>query len=229
MWMKIIEISLRSVAAYVLLLILCRLIGRKILVQITFFHFIVGVTLGGLAVRIALGASDSVWLCILSAVIITLMLLLTDWLNLKNLRFLKITDGVPVVVICNGEIVDGNLKKLRISMSKLLEMLHEKDIFNISDVAFGVIESDGKLSVIHKSAKKTVTLSDIGKTEREPKLPISLIMDGKILSENLFNAGLDEQWLISQLASRNFKAESIFYAGLTTDGELYISLKKGHT
>ncbi|HEX2939380.1 MAG TPA: DUF421 domain-containing protein [Ruminiclostridium sp.] len=226
---KIIEIILRSIAAYVILLILSRLMGRKILSQITFFDFIVGVALGSLAVRISLGSADSVWLGIISAVVITLLVLLTEWLNLTNLRFLRVSEGIPITVICNGEIIDENLKKLRLSLSKLLEMLREKDYYNVGDIAFAVVESDGKLSIIPKSSKRPVTLNDIGKNEQEPKLPVDLIIDGKLLSDNLTEAGLDEQWLISQLSPYNLKVDNIFYAGLTTNGELYISPRNGHT
>lgn len=229
MWIKICEIVIRSICAYIILLIIYRLMYRKVLSQLTFFDFLIGVLLGAIASRISLGAADSLLLGIISAAVIVLLILLTQLLNFKNFRISNALNGTPMVVICNGEIIDGNLRKLRISMSRLLEMLREKNYFNVGDVGFAIIESDGRLSVIPKSAKRPVVLSDMGKTEQEAKLPVDLIMDGKLISDNLIEAGLDEQWLISQLAPRNLKVENIFYAAITTNGELYISPKNGRT
>ncbi|MEG6572321.1 DUF421 domain-containing protein [[Clostridium] cellulosi] len=229
MWVEICEVVIRSICAYIILLIVYKLMSRKFLSQLTYFDFIVGVLLGAIAARISLGAANSLLLGIISAAVIVLLVLLSEWLDFKSFRFFKAIDGTPVVVICNGEIIDGNLKKLRISMSRLLEMLREKNFFNVGDVNFAIIESDGRLSVIPKSAERPVVLSDIDKTEQEAKLPVDLIMDGKLIPENLAEAGLDEQWLISQLAPKNLKVENIFYAALTTSGELYVSPKNGRT
>jgi uncharacterized membrane protein YcaP (DUF421 family) len=86
---KIIEIIIRSLATYILLLIAGRLIGRKLISRITFFDFIVTITLGSIAVRIALGSQESPYLAALSVIVITMLVVITDYLDIKKVNFRK--------------------------------------------------------------------------------------------------------------------------------------------
>ena len=223
---KIIMTAIRSVCAYFVLLFLARLIGRKLISRITFFDFIVGVTLGSLAVRIALGSEDSMILGVLSAIIITILVIVTDYLSIGSLRFTKLIDGEPIVLISNGRILDYNLKKVRITINKLMMQLREKDIFNIADVEFAVIESDGQLTVIPKPNKEPVTTGDLNIKTNYKGLTTDVIIDGKIMADNLISIKHDEQWLMKQLRTYNVKAvEEVFYGGIDTSGNLYISTR----
>ena len=223
---KIIVTAIRSVCAYFVLLTLARLVGRKMISRITFFDFIVGVTLGSLAVRIALGSEDSILLGILSATIITILVIITDCLNIKSFRFTKLIDGEPIVLISNGRILDYNLRKVRLTINKLMMQLREKDIFNISDVEFAVIESDGQLTVIPKADKQLVTTGDLNIKTSYKGLTTDVIIDGKIMHDNLISTNHDEQWLMRQLRKYNVKAvEEVFYGGVDTSGNLFISTR----
>jgi uncharacterized membrane protein YcaP (DUF421 family) len=219
-------IILRSVCAYALLLVFGRLIGRKMISRITFFDFLIGITLGALAVRIALGTQNSLLLSVIATAVITLLVLVTDKLNLLSLSIRAILDGNPIPVVQNGVILNENLKKARISVNKLFMLLHEKDIFDLSDVQEAIYESNGQLSVIPAPAKQPVTRADFGKAGLPAKMPVDLIVDGRLLKANLVHAGLDPQWLLAQLAMRNLEPSGIFYAGLDTNGALYLSPKR---
>jgi uncharacterized membrane protein YcaP (DUF421 family) len=126
---KIAVTVLRSVIAYVFLLFLGRSIGRKLISRITFFDFIIGVILGSLAVRISLGPESSPLLGIVSAGTITCLVLLTDMLNLKSSWFRKMEEGEPIFLIQKGRLLDQNLSRAKISVSKLMMLLREKMFF----------------------------------------------------------------------------------------------------
>ena len=202
---KIIEIIMRSISAYITLLILGRLIGRKLISRITFFDFLVGVTIGSLAVRIALGSEDSLLLAIISAIVITILVLITDYLNIKSFNFRKLIDGKPVILISNGKILDYNLKKVRITINKLMMKLREKDIFNAEDVEFAIIESDGEISVLPKSNKQPIITEDLNMSTNYKGLTSDIIIDGKIMYDNLKCTNYDEQWVKKQLKSHNMQ------------------------
>jgi len=223
---KIIEIIMRSISAYITLLILGRLIGRKLISRITFFDFLVGVTIGSLAVRMALGSEDSLLLAIISAIVITILVLITDYLNIKSFNFRKLIDGKPVILISNGKILDYNLKKVRITINKLMMKLREKDIFNAEDVEFAIIESDGEISVLPKSNKQPITTEDLNMSTNYKGLTSDIIIDGKIMYDNLKCTNYDEQWVKKQLKSHNINdVQDVFYAGVDTSGNLYFSTK----
>lgn len=223
---KIIEIIIRSTSAYITLLVLGRLIGRKLISKITFFDFLVGVTIGSLAVRMALGSEDSLLLATISAIVITILVLITDYLNIKSFNFRNLVDGKPVILISNGKILDYNLKKVRITINKLMMQLREKDIFNAEDVEFAIIESDGEISIIPKSNKQPITTGDLNMSTNYKGLTNDIIIDGKIMYDNLKCTNYDEQWVKRQLKSHNINnVQDVFYAGVDTSGNFYFSIK----
>lgn len=213
-------VILRSIFTYIFLLIIGRIIGRKLISRITFYDFIVGVTLGSIAVRIALGGRESPFLAVVSAIVITILVIITDYFDIKSIAFRKLVDGEPIILISNGEILDYNLKKVRITINKLIMQLREKDIFNIQDVALAVVESDGELTVLEKNKTKLNKSGDCN------GLICDIIIDGKIMHNNLENAKRDEKWVKEQLKVHNISdINEVFYAGLNSEGILYISPK----
>lgn len=223
---KIIEIIFRSICTYIILLVLGRIIGRKLISRITFFDFIVGITLGSIAVRIALGSQESPFLAAISAIIITILVVITDYLDIKSIGFRKLVDGEPIILISNGKLLDYNLKKVKITINKLMMQLREKDVFNIEDVAIAAIESDGELTVLQKVNKQPVTTGDLNISTNYNGLISDIIIDGKIMQNNLKGTNHDEQWVREQLKTQNiYDTGEVFYAGLNAAGVLYISVK----
>lgn len=221
---KILLIILRSVIAYLVLLSLSRLIGRKLISKITFFDFVVGITLGSLAVRISLGGENSILLGIVSAVVITALVLATDLLGIKSSLFRKIEEGEPIVLIQRGKMLDRNLAKTKISVSKLLMMLRQKDIFYVEDVDYAVIENDGQLSVLLQPDRLPAAAGDLRAAAAENTFPADVIIDGKILPESLKSSGHDEAWLRQQLQAQGIHSPGqVFYASINRSGGLYLS------
>ncbi|MFL0197460.1 DUF421 domain-containing protein [Clostridium sp. WILCCON 0269] len=223
---KIIEIVFRSVSTYIILLILGRIIGRKLISRITFYDFIVGVALGSIAVRIALGSQESPFLATISVIVITILVVITDYLSIKSFKFRTLVDGKPVILISNGKVLDYNLKKMKIAINELMMQLREKDIFNIEDVEFAVIENDGELTVLPKTNKQPITTGDLNISINYTGLTSDIIIDGKIMYDNLKSTNHDEQWVIEQLKAHNIcHVKEVFYAGVNAAGILYVSTK----
>jgi uncharacterized membrane protein YcaP (DUF421 family) len=219
---KILIVVLRSIAAYLLLFVLGRFIGRKMISNITFFDFLVGVTLGSLAVRLAIDSENSFFMGAISAVVITLLALATDMIILKSIRLRTLLEGEPILLVLDGKMLDTNLKKARVSVNKLSMMLRSKDMFNISDVELAVIENNGEFSVLPKAAKQPATAGDLNIAKPAAKMPVDIIIDGRLLTKNLKTSGYDEQWLNTQLSLQNMQVRGVFYAGLDTSGNLYV-------
>ncbi|QUH18500.1 DUF421 domain-containing protein [Alkaliphilus sp. B6464] len=223
---EIMEIVFRSFCAYIILLILGRIIGRKLISRITLFDFIVGVLLGSTAVRIALGSKESPFLATISVIVITILVVITDYINIKSINFRKLVNGKPIMLVSNGKLLDYNLKKARVTINELLAQLREKGIFNINDVDIAFIETDGELTVLPKADRQPVTTGDLNISTNYVGLMIDIIIDGKIMYNNLKYTNHDEQWVRKQLKTYNITdAEDVFYAGLNSTGVLYVSKK----
>jgi len=206
-------------------LILIRFVGRKTVSQMTFFDFIMGVSFGTITANIALGPNRSGAVAVL--VIFVFLTIILDYLHIDSFKLRKMLDSEPIVIIENGKIIEENMRKARMPIEELNMQLREKNVFNISDVEFAVIEINGKLSVQPKSQKQPMTPSDLGLSTSYKGLTRDVIIDGNIMYENLHDADLDEDWLSNHL--RQFSVtdvKDVFYAGLDTSGNLYVSQKR---
>ena len=223
MLQKIITTVLKSIIAYVVLLVLGRLMGRKMISRITLFDFLISVTLGSLAVRMSLGNESSLLLTIISAVVITSMALISDQLSIKSYLFRKIEEGEPIILIQEGELQYESLLKAKISISKLLMLLRQKDIFDIEDVDYAIFENDGCLSVLLKSDKLPAAAGELKISKPKSRLSVDFIVDGKIILKNLNNQ-YTKGWLLQQLQSQGIdRPEQVFYASVSKTGKLYIA------
>jgi len=118
------------------------------------------------------------------------------------------------------------MKKLRISINELMMKLREKDVFNLEDVQFAIMESNGQLSVLIKANKKPITPDDMNLKVKSLSLINDIIIDGKIIDKNLEIAGIDQNWLQSELKRKIINnIEDIFYAGIDQNKKLIISQK----
>lgn len=227
MYQIIINSIFRTTIAYLLLLVVARFMGRKALSQMTFFDLAVIITLGSVTANLAIGQNSTPVSA--ATVLLTLgaLAILTGYLHIKSVWIRKLTNSEPVTAIENGKIIDKNLKKVRFTINELTTLLRKKNVFNYADVEFAIIENDGQLSVLPKSQKAPLTPSDLNIPTNYKGLTKDLIMDGKVLEENLKSVKLDKSWLNTQLSNQGISnVEQVFYAGLDSAGNLYVSVKQ---
>lgn len=220
------EVLLRSLITFAALLCLALMMGRKQLSQITFFDYIVGITIGSIAAVIVIDRSINVFDGVIALVSWSIMPIIVGYLGMKSIHFRVLVDGEPKVVIQNGIIINKNMLKEKYNMGDLLMQLRDKGVFDISEVDFAILEPNGSLSVLKKPQYANTIRSDIGCTGETSGIMIELIIDGKIIEKHLESMGISRNWLISQLRSRNISnPDDVVFAGLNASGILYISLK----
>lgn len=216
-----------SVVVYFFTLLLSRFLGRKLISQMTFFDFVVGIILGSAAVNAASLQQNTNLSGFVILAVVSLLTLIIDSSHLKNILLRKSIESEPVAVVANGKIVDKNMSRIRLTTEELMMLLREKNVFNIADVEFAIMEIDGKLSVQPKSQKQPLTPSDLNLPTSYRGLTRDLIIDGKIMRNNLSYINLDEKWLIDQIKKYGAQdLNEVFYAGIDTSGNLYVSKKQ---
>ncbi|MCM3585259.1 DUF421 domain-containing protein [Mesobacillus maritimus] len=146
-------------------------------------------------------------------------------LNNHNLR--RIMTFEPTVIVYKGEFLPRNMKKINYSMDNILQMLREKDIFQINDVEMAIVEASGRLSVTLKMNKRPVTGGDLNLSSQEAEGSIPLILDGKIDRKVLKGLNKDKEWLLHELNEKHNidQVAEVFYAELNKKGEWSITLK----
>ncbi|PRX30498.1 uncharacterized membrane protein YcaP (DUF421 family) [Orenia metallireducens] len=220
-----IEVIWKTMVVFLILAILTRLIGRKLLEQITFFEFVTGVTIGTVAGAYIVNAIKGAWV-LLSPVIFTVCTIGLGFISLKSLRIRKLVEGEPVVIIQNGKILEENMFKARYNLDQLEMQLRNKNIFDFNEVEFAILEPTGQLSVLKKTPFLSATLKDLNLSTNYKGVATEIIKDGDVLEQNLKQNNLDFSWLYNQLRDKGINDISkVMLAMLNTDGTLYIDLK----
>lgn len=218
-------VTWKSALVFVMLMVLTRVIGKKLLSQLTFFDFVIGITIGTIGGAYVVVMVKGMWV-LLSPIILTVLTFLFGLISLKHLGFRKLIEGEPVVVIQNGKLFEKNMAKLRYHIDDLEMQLREKGIFNFGEVEFAVLEPHGQLSVLKKSQNLPVTPQDLGIQTKYKGMATELIKDGDLLKQNLSQNNLSEKWLFDELKKQNItNLSEVIYAALNTDGTLFIDKK----
>ncbi|NLY17563.1 MAG: DUF421 domain-containing protein [Clostridiaceae bacterium] len=226
----VLVVVIRSFVSFFLLLLLVKLIGKQQVTQLTYFDYIVGITIGSIASTLSVQVNENSWSTMAGMIVWAALAVTLALIGLKSPCLRKIIEGVPEALIQNGKIRHDALRKNKLSMEELMSMLRTKDVFNIDDVEFAVFEPSGKLSVLLKSQKKPLTPQDMNISTQYNGMPTNIIVDGVLDIKALRSVNLTKAWLEFQLKKMNIqKTEDIFLAQLDTQGNLYIDMKDNKT
>lgn len=221
------EMISRATGAFVVLLIMTRLMGRKQLSQLTFFNYITGIALGSITGTIASQPSVNFLNGVTSLIWWSILTILAGYLSLKSSSARLALDGQPVTVIKHGNVLEDKLGQLRLDMDDLTMLLREQKVFSMNDVENAVFEPNGKLSIMLKEDKQPVTKKDQNIVTVKPRyIPMQLVSDGQIVEDNFKEAGISLGWLKSQLGLMDLTIEDVFYVQLQKDGTLYVDKRK---
>lgn len=148
--------------------------------------------------------------------------MLTSVISLKSIKFRHLLQGNSVMLIRDGTLDQKQLKSLRMTNDDLSEALRKKDIFDISAVEYAIVETDGTLSVMPKSAETTVKNKNLNISLRESAFPYVVVSDGRVLSQNLSDAGSDIETLNKLISDNNTEISRIMLMTLDRYGSYYI-------
>jgi uncharacterized membrane protein YcaP (DUF421 family) len=226
--MPVSELIPRLALAFLTLMILTRLVGRKELSQMTHFNFVSAIAIGTIGASLAVDSSLSIRNGLLALVGWSAFTITLGWLDIKSKKIRTLIEGEPIILIKKGKIMEDKLRRVRLDVDALNALLRQRNVFSVSEVDYAIFETDGNLSVMKKETKEPATKSDMNIQQVEPIYPIStaVISDGKIISSNLEKINLDKPWLEEQLQLAGiYSISDVFYAEVQKDGSLYIDKK----
>jgi len=218
--MALTEVSLKLIIGLCLLFLLVHLTGKKLIDQITPFHFVSAIVLSELVGDATYNKDIPVLYVPFAICLWGAILYIIDYISMKSHLFRKWVEGKPVMVIRNGQVDYEQMKKSRINLNQLQSMLRQSETFSIREVAYAFIEPNGSLSILKKSPYQKTTQEDFRFPEAPVHMPMTLIRDGEIIKDNLNELGKDKSWLLEQLEPHGVThAEDVLFAEwLETDG-----------
>lgn len=219
-------VIIRSVVSFFVLLALVRLMGKQQISELTYFDYVVGITIGSICATASVEVNQNLLSTGTGMLVWAALPVLLAYLTLRHVWIRKVVQGEATVVIRNGRIIEKNLRRLRITIDDLISQLRLGNVFDIADVEFALFEPNGKLSVQKKSQKEPVTLGDLKLSSQYRGLPTTLIENGVFLKDAVKSVNLSRAWLESQLRKKNIiDMSQVSLAQIDTTGNLYVDFE----
>ncbi len=220
-WLLVI---VRSFSFLVILFLLTKWLGKRQISQLSFFEYIAGITIGSIAAEVSTGLERDYLQGLYSMLVWAIVPFIAGLLSLKSKKVRDFFDGKATAFIKDGKVLEDNLKKEKYTIDELLELLRKKNVFNIADVEFAVLEDSGDLSVLLKKEHQPLTPKDIGIKVASEKETQTVIMDGNILNESLSASGHNQGWLRTELEKLGVTLDNVFIGQVDSYGQLTVDL-----
>lgn len=210
--MDLLALCLTALGSFGVLFLVAKIIGHKQIAQLDFFDYITGITVGSIAAEMATELEEP-WKPLVAMIIYGGVTLLLSIVSNKYPRSRKYLNGTPTILMDHGEIYHENLKKAKLDLSEFMVMCRQQGYFDLTSIQTAIFEYNGKLTILPVSSQRPVTPCDMNLVPEQELLFTELIMDGRILEENLKRMGLDLTWLSKQLEQRHIHTpQDVFLA-----------------
>ena len=210
--MAVLTLCLTTVGSFAVLFLSAKLIGHKQIAQLDFFDYITGITIGSIAAEMATELEEP-WKPMIAMVIYGGITLALSLISSRFPRSRKYLNGTPTILMDHGKLYYENLKKARLDLSEFLVLCRQQGYFDLTTIQTAIFEYNGKLTILPVTTQRPVTPQDLDLNPDQELIFTELIMDGRILEDNLHRMGLDRTWLDKQLERRHVSsAEDVFLA-----------------
>ena len=216
---------IRSILLYIVVLVVMRLMGKREIGQLQPFELAISIMIADLASTPMADAGIPISNGIIPILALLVMHLIISVLNIKSIRARQILCGKPAILIYRGRIDEKTLKKERFTVNELEERLRGNNVVNIGDVEYAILETSGQVTVIEKPNKKKVTVEDLGIKTQYEGITYDLVLDGKIMYENLKILKKDYNWLKKEVNKFGIEPEQALIVTIDGKGEIFCQEK----
>lgn len=220
-----ITLILKTVLLYVIVVFSLRVMGKRQIGELQPSELVITLLISEIAALPIQETNRSIKTILVPLATLILFELFTSLLNIKSVHFRNLLQGSSVIIIRDGTVDQRQLKRLRYSMEDVLEELRKKDIFDVSEVQYAFAETDGTISVMPKPGKRPLTPDDISLTVEDDTIPVTVIDDGVIITNNLIECGHTKESFKRFLKKKNIDKKDILFMSMTLSGN-YTVIKK---
>lgn len=221
-----IAVIIRTFIIYCLVIVFLRLMGKRQLGELQPGELVITLLISEIATNPVLDTSLPLANSVIPLILLVAFEILNSFLAMKSVKFRYLSDGKPITIIRNGKLDRKNLKKLRFTINDVSSALRQKDVFNIEDVQFAIVETNGTLSVLLKPEKRNSTPKNYDKPEKNTGMPCEVIVDGKIIKANFEDCGITENEILSKIKAEKINQNEILLMTVDADKNYYIVTKR---
>ena len=216
----------RAIVLYIIVLIVMRLMGKREIGQMQPFELAISIMIADLAATPMAETGIPITNGIMPILGLLVMHLVISMINLKSTKAREIICGKPSILIFRGKVDEKVLKRERFTINELEERLRDNNIFNIGDVEYAVLETSGQVTVIPKPNKRPTTPEDFNIEPKYEGIPYDLVVDGKIMNQNLQLIGKNYNWLKKQVEKFDMEPEEALVVTYDGKGQIFCQKKE---
>lgn len=220
--MEFLYIIILSLVSITVLFIITKLMGYRQISEMSFFDYVVGISIGSIAAEMATNIDIEWWKGVTAMIIYGVIGIFLSVITQKSIKARRFISGTPIVLIEKGKINKESLKKARIEIDDLLTSARGNGYFNIGDIDYAIMETTGKISFLPVALKRQLTPQDFNFAPEREGLYVNVIIDGKIMDEDLKYAKMTMPQLKAELKKQNKKAEDVLLATVDIKKQLTI-------
>lgn len=211
--MDILKVTLSALLSVAALFVITKIMGHKQVAQLDFFDYVSGITIGSIGAELATEL-EKPYNPLIALAIYGMTSLILSLLAHKLPRTRKYINGTPTVLLNDDKLYRKNLKKSKLDLSEFMLLCREQGYFNLDEIQTAIFEHNGKLSILPKSSNRPATPEDLKLSVKTADIGAEVIMDGRIMGENLSRMGRDERWLEKQVEAQGFKDSKEIFLGV---------------
>lgn len=218
-------IIILSFVSLAVLFFITKIMGFRQISEMSFFDYVIGITIGSIAAEMATNIDLEWWKGILAMVVYGIVGVLLSVITQKSIKARKFISGKPIIIIERGKISKEGMRKARIEIDDLLTSARVNGYFNLSDIDYAIMETTGKISFQPVAQKRELNPKDFNFAPEREGLYINVIMDGYVIEDNLSVAGITKKELENMLKAKGDKLENIFLGTVDINKQLTTYLK----
>ncbi len=216
----------RAIVLYLIVLVVMRLMGKREIGQMQPFELAIAIMIADLASIPMTEIGIPIFNGIIPILGLLVMHLIISIINIKSIKAREIICGKPSILIYRGKINEKALKKERFTINELQERLRANNIVNLGDVEYAILETSGEVTVVQKPEKRNTIPEDFNITPEYEGIPYDLVVDGKIMKQNLKIIGKDYNWLKNQVKKFHIRPEEALVVTIDGKGQIFCQKKE---
>ena len=202
---ELLDVTVRAIASLVTLFLITKMLGKKQVSQLSLFDYVIGISIGNFAAEMTINLEANEINGIWAVILFGLFAYLVSYVTMKSIVLRRFFMGAPTIIIQDGKILENNLKKVKFDINDMLEEIRGAGYFDLSQVEYAVMEANGKFSILPKPEYRPLTPKDMKVKVEKEGLCSNVIIDGKIMHNNLKNINKDEKWLDKSLKVKGYR------------------------
>jgi uncharacterized membrane protein YcaP (DUF421 family) len=221
------NIMIRVAIIYLVVIGIMRLMGKRQIGEMEPFELVITIIIADLAAIPMSEMTIPIWYGVIPLLMIAIIHYIFSWISNKSPFMRDVLNGKPVIIIDPNGIDFKELKKLNISMEELMESIRNLDYFDLSEINYAIIERNGKITIIPKTANMPVTRQDMKLVKTENEIFACIVENGRIIKKNFLDMGLQHEVVMADILHKTkCKPKNIAFASLSEGGDVYLQ-KRG--